>query len=883
MSLIPNELLKYASVNYIWTLAVLSTTEINTASYIDSVPNTIVLRSGGYTKKGEIITKIESSIGVNFEYFVDDIHIDSLYTPNPRSGMTTATKIDFKVTEPYSVGLFLQTLTLAAMANGYSDAGFSNVPLLMRCEFIGYDSSGKVIEMITRDLALKLINVTFTVDAGGSVYQVEAIAWPQQALGDDVQVTKTDSKFYGTTVEEILSVGPRSLTAYLNKAETDLVTSKSKTYANEYLIEFPDSLGSYTPTSAYGPGTSAPGSLPAAKQSYGPGTARAGSLPAAPPTSNRYSEPRMVNHWDTKQRKIDASLREYGFPAQTGMLVGSTPASSVPAPSPKIVASSSGSVAGTPRAGINIIGTSTVNTDLNYMGNQEFALDSFALDPATGTYKNDFLTLGVDRSFIFKQGTKIEDMITQVILTSNFTRDVIAKLETNTDQPLTWFRIETETLMKNPQGQMQYIYKVIPYSVDRSLFEKNGVPKTYDSILAGVTKGYNYVYTGLNSEVLNFDISINSAFFQMFARGANNTNNQVPSASGVNPRDLAHFLSSMDVTNGVTNNNSVSGKNVSVPDVSKPAQTLTDSTENGPNGSGIVDSRALVANQFQKIILNGNVELINIELEVMGDPYFLPDSGMGNHVTNRGMSYQRAEVDIIIHFNTPVDYKNGLMAFSSLDSFVGLYKILQVSHTFQNGQFKQTINMLRRPNQDEKTLAAAKALLVEKAIGQQIPNLQEVIMSGTKNTAPLIYSLLSDGSSGLPSLLTKVLAFQNIENILPMPKDLLSAFSSITKFGASVTSVTAGLQSLYGGSAENLVKNFSTNLVKSMTSNLQNTVSSITKPFSQLSASLGSFTDSLSNPSFFTSQITKNATITPANTVAPPKIPPGDPTKTWTV
>ena len=874
MSLIPNELLKYASVNYIWTLAVLSVDEVNTASYINSVPKTVILRTGGYTKKGEIITKIESSIGVNVEYFVDDIHIDSFYAPNPRSGMTTATKIDFKVTEPYSVGLFLQTLTLATIANGYSDDGFSNVPLLLRCEFIGYDSSGKVIEMITRDLSLKLINVTFTVDAGGSVYQVESIAWPQQALGDDVQITKTDSKFYGTTVEEILSVGPRSLTAYLNKAETDLVTSKSKTYANEYLIEFPDSLGSYTPTASYGPGTATPGSLPAAKQSYGPGTAKPGNLPAAvsygPGTSNPGSLPRASYGPGTSNPG--------SIPAAT-LSFGNTPIGGLPAPSPKIVASSSGSVAGTPRAGINIIGTSTVNTDLNYMGNQEFALDSFALDPATGTYKNDFLTLGVDRSFIFKQGTKIEDMITQVILTSNFTRDVIAKLETNTDQPLTWFRIETETLMKNPQGQMQYIYKVIPYSVDRSLFEKNGVPKTYDSILAGVTKGYNYVYTGLNSEVLNFDISINSAFFQMFARGANNTNNQVPSASGVNPRDLAHFLSSMDVTNGATNNNSVSGKNVSVPDVSKPAQTLTDSTENGPNGSGIVDARALVANQFQKIILNGNVELINIELEVMGDPYFLPDSGMGNHVTNRGMSYQRAEVDIIMHFNTPVDYKNGLMAFSSLDSFVGLYKILQVSHTFQNGQFKQTINMLRRPNQDEKTLAAAKALLVEKAIGQQIPNLQEVIMSGTKNTAPLIYSLLSDGSSGLPTLLTKVLAFQNIENILPMPKDLLSAFSSITKFGASVTSVTAGLQSLYGGSAENLVKNFSTNLVKSMTSNLQNTVSSITKPFSQLSASLGSFTDSLSNSTFFTSQITKNATITPANTVAPPKIPPGDPTK----
>lgn len=872
MSLSPNELSVYASVNYIWTLAVLSTDEINTASYINSVPNTVILRSGGYTKKSEIVTKIEDTVGVNVEYFVDDIHIDSLYAPNPRSGITTATKIDFKVTEPYSVGLFLQTLTLAAIANGYSDNGFSNVPLLMRCEFVGYDSSGKVIEMITRDIALRLINVSFTVDAGGSVYQVEAIAWNQQALGDDVQAIKTDSKFYGNTVEEILSVGTKSLTAYLNKAESDLVANQTKPYANEYLIEFPDGLGNYIPTASYGPGTVSPGSLPAAPLSFG--NTPVGSLPATPLSFGNTpvgSLPRASYGPGT--------LNPGSLPA-AGITFGNMPVGSIAVPSPKIAVSSAGSVAGTPRSGINIIGSSAVNTDLNYMGNQEFALDSFALDPATGTYSNNLLTLGTDRSFIFKQGTKIEDMITQVILTSNFTRDVISKLETDTDQPLTWFRIETETLLKNPEGQMQYIYKVIPYSVDRSLFEKNGVPKSYDKILAGVSKGYNYVYTGLNSEVLNFDISINAAFFQMLRPNTNNSNNQTPAASGVTPRNISNFSSFVDMAlAGITNANSATGANVTTLSSTSTQQQYTAAVTKNPNGSGIVDAKAEVAAHFQDIILNGDVELITIELEVMGDPYFLPDSGMGNHTTDRGMQYQRAEVDVIINFNTPVDYKDGVMAFSTLDSFVGLYKVLQVSHTFQNGQFKQTLNMLRRPSQDENTLAAAKALLVEKAIGQEIPNLQEVIMSGTKNTAPLIYSLLTDASAGLPSLLSKVLAFQNIENILPMPKDLLSAFSSITQFGASITSISSNLQSLYGGSAENLVKNFSTNLVKSMTSNLQNTISSITKPFSQLSTSLESFTNSLTDPSFFTSQINKNPALTPPNTVAPPKIPPGDPTK----
>jgi hypothetical protein len=906
MSISKNELSAYASVNYIWTLAVLSTDEVNTASYLNSVPNTVILRSGGYTKKTSITTNIESEVGVNVEYFIDDIHIDSIYSPNPKTGVTNATKIDFKITEPYSVGLFLQTLTIAAMENGYSANGYGNVPILLRCEFIGYDSSGNVLEMITRDIALRLVNVSFTVDAGGSIYQVEAIVWSQQALGDDVQITKTDSKFYGNTVEEILSVGSRSLVAYLNNAEQDLVNQETKPYPNEYLIEFPDKLGNYIPTpSSYGPGTVTPGSLPAVP-AYGPGTLPAGGMPAAnlsQTSSNTSSEPRMVNRWDTKQRRIDSILRDYGFSPQTEMQVGNTSVTGVSTPSQKIVATPSGSVAGAPRAGINAIGNSVLNTNLNYMGNQEFALDSFALDPKTRTYSNNLLTLNLDRTFSFKQGARIEDVITQVILTSDFTRNVIAALETNVDKPLTWFRIETETLMMNAQGQMKYIYKVIPYLVDRSLFEKNGVPKSYNNILSGVAKGYNYVYTGLNTEVLNFDISINSAFFQMLTPGINNPNTQTPTASGSTTRDILN-VSSIFANAGISQQvDAASGANVNTLAPSREEQQYTSTIVNGPMGSGLIDTKAFVAQQFQNIILNSNVELVNIQLEIIGDPYFMPDSGMGNQVTNRGMSYQQGEIDVIINFNTPVDYKDGIMAFSTLDSFIGLYKIVKVTHTFQNGQFKQTLDMIRRPNQDTNTLAAAKALLIENAIGQQIPNLQEIILSGAKNTAPLIYGMLMN-PTGLSSFISKVLAFQNIENLLPMPKDLLSAFGSITQFGASITSISTSLQSLYGGSSENLVKNFSTNLVKSMTSNLQNTISSITKPFSQFSTTLESFATSLVNPNTFASQIDKNTSLTPSQILAQamadaearkdaavasigteftkppsPKIPPGDPTK----
>ena len=36
-------------------------------------------------------------------------------------------------------------------------------------------------------------------------------------------------------------------------------------------------------------------------------------------STSTYREPRMVNHWDTQQRKVDSILSQYGFPPQNGM------------------------------------------------------------------------------------------------------------------------------------------------------------------------------------------------------------------------------------------------------------------------------------------------------------------------------------------------------------------------------------------------------------------------------------------------------------------------------------------------------------------------------------------------------------------------------------
>lgn len=775
MQLEKNELSEYASYNYLWTLAVLSDDEVNTASYLGKEPRFTIIKSGGYTKQNALRTAEEEQLGINVEYFIDELEISSIYSPNPKSGVTTAVSLTFKVYEPYSVGMFFQTMALASLQAGYNGE-YTTVPLLLRCEFKGYDSAGNIKQKIVRDLVISLVSSTFTVDAGGAVYSIEAIPWNHLAWGDETQKIKTDDKLSGYTVEEVLSIGDRSLVAYLNRAEEESVKNGTKTYKNEYIVEFPDTLGSYVPTAMT-----------------------------------------QVNVAGVDTGIVQAVARQQGAS-------GSGTVSVI----------SAGAVANIPRAGLNSIGNSVINDDFNYMGNQEFALDLPTYDPETDTVKSSEMVLSADRLFTFRQGTPIDKIIEQVILTSKYAKDVIEKLESQPNAPLEWFRIETQVFFKDNTNAKQFVYRVIPYVIDRSLFVKQGEVRNYDRVLTGVKKGFNYIYTGLNSDVLNFDININLAFFQPFLADANTSNTVPPLFSATNPAsNLLSVVSAIANTgvNAVSQIGSIFGLNVTP--INPNAQTRNHervfTTNSVSGGAGVSDTKMQVAQHFHQVILNSDIELINVNLEVMGDPYFLPDSGMGNHATTRGMEYQQNEVDVILHFSTPIDMSStaGRMTLSSINQFIGLYKIIKITHSFNNGQFKQTLDMLRRPGQDQRLLDNAKALLIERDLGETVPGLRDFLASGS-SVAPsnLIYGILAN-NTGINSFLNKVMALQNISNILPLPDDLVKVFNTITNFGTKVIGITNAVSQV--ANDVQTIFNNTNNLFNTVQSGFQNTINSISQ------------------------------------------------------
>ena len=214
-------------------------------------------------------------------------------------------------------------------------------------------------------------------------------------------------------------------------------------------------------------------------------------------------------------------------------------------------------------------------------------------------------------------------------------------------------------------------------------------------------KKYDYIYTGENDSVLDFNINFNLAFFTA----------------------LSSFRSSRQETNA-TAQESVAGDVVGSQSTQKndgqeenvPIASVTIQEENTPSSgskAGYNDNPAVkIARDVGDALLNSGADLITADLKILGDPYFIADSGMGNYsaaqtdrlnVSADGtMDYQRSEVDILVKFTTPIDYTRGgdyIARFDVNRQFSGIYQVIQCQNNFEQGMFTQELKLIRRRNQ----------------------------------------------------------------------------------------------------------------------------------------------------------------------------------------
>jgi len=611
-----NPLNKWSSYNCLFTLACISKSQQNSGNFSSSnITNVLASSKGDWGKNNRTNT-----IFGQYDYFIDDVIILSRPAPVAETGMTFATKITFKVIEPYSMGLFLVAMQEGAAAGGYGQ--FREASYLFVIEFAGYDDAGtpSLDSGLTRYIPILITNIQFKVTAAGSVYEVEARPYNHLAHSDQQTKITKDTILRGKKVYDLLAGGTDSLLSELNKQSQQLIQDGVVTATDKYEIHFPSS-------------------------------------------------------WED--------------------------------------AGNSG----------NPIMESELFKDLNDNGTVPFPTQNndTIFNSVRQIYRPNQIRVTPDKNIVFSQNTKIEDIITEVILRSDYIVNQLlnGRLLTDPRGMVKWFRIEAriEDLEDVPGLGRQIrriIYRVVPYDVHVDRFvPPNTRPPGYEQLAAECCRVYKYIYSGENTEIINLDIEFKFAFRATLpadATGRTAQNNSNQGGAGAGGRPITNAINTPSVQEDLR------GAEISTtPSAGETAR----GTDSGGSGSDSEQTRKV---KVMNSLLTAEGDMQQIKLQIRGDPYWIPSSGNGNIIipstssnmlTDGSANYQSGQTDFFISFRTPVDLdpESGLYKFErSVDTWSGIYMLIEVESKFEHGKFTQTLDARKRRAQVAQTPATQPAL-----------------------------------------------------------------------------------------------------------------------------------------------------------------------------
>lgn len=668
-----NPLHKYATYSWSWSLNVLTHDQTN---------NPEALMKGRLFRAG--ITVAEDYGGSDYHF--ENVAVKSIVGMNPNTRTATALSFTFDIVEPYSMGGFLEDLDAAARRQGF--ANYFDAGIMLACKFDGYDDSGSYSSEGPYNWIVKLASAKFKVTEAGSVYNCVAIAWNDQAFADKVCDTKSQATISGRTVQEILSTGENSLENMLNQQEIKQVEKGVQKEADQYHIVFPATTTSAEEQSILGTGSGGLADKPVDWNVLWESVKGTGS--AGDEGKNKW------DNWqaDTKTYQLGAS---------------------------KVANSISPSIVSFYKTNVNEIGKSPLKkqpedpdiaTNTAY-DNAQSEFDVQVLDPS-----NSRLPLDV-QSIPVTAGQKIETIIEEIIIASEYGREGGVWKDADGDNKITWFKIQPFVLATQGPKESEagrsgkvYIYRVVPYKAALNRFS---APGTKGKGGGSPTRIYDYIYTGKNNDILSLDLVFNAAFL-------------VPIG-----RDLGqHEKTRLEgISRGQTDTDPeiVPTMNSGSPPSSTDEQFSVEKTGTPTarsTGSQLPQHPESAANKFwHETLMNSPADLLSIKMKIAGDPYYLSNTGCGNFIdsgsgneTSLGlMEYVQSEADIRINFETPYDAGVPWYKMEKY-KFTGMYQVLTVDSKFDKSEgFTQTLNCIRHRQQGAGT---SSQLLKEGNIGNSV-------------------------------------------------------------------------------------------------------------------------------------------------------------------
>ena len=685
-----NPLRQHNHYNYIITLGTLSRDQVNNPEILRASGfNQIIIQSMGGSYNNRVQTYEEAARGEHMEYFIEDLEIDAVVGLNPNTGVTTGTNIRFKVIEPYSMGKFLEATILAASNETYDN--YYSAPYALKIDFVGWDEFGQRSEKYAQPAKWVPISITkmdFDVTEQGSVYTIEAVSFPEQALSSTINQTLTPIEASGRFVHEVLLNSQQSVERAINTRVERLEERDIIEGYDRYLILFPsDKTALYNAIRGQGVVTDAP------------------LTTAAEQTAIEQGLSTTEAQLDNPNSQVSNTDRFFSAPPQIYEFLKAWGAND---------------------ANINAIGKSPVFDDSRDS-------DKAAMPPAGSFYDTEQNLFNRSYSearvptnvvnFNWPERTSITKIIEDTLFESAYIKDAPSE---DLGIPFKkWFRIETLTFIE-PNTSVEssvgrdrrtYVYAVHPYFPDEAkMLGTSEAPRQNEELKQSALKEYNYIYTGKNEDILDFSLNFNQAFFQIalgnFGQGPEDGSGNIVAPASSPATETAPTPSG-------NSSSSEEGKAQIQHDVDLP---LTRSAGGAEYAAGQPGVKRRIAEMVHETIINSPYNMVTADMEIWGDPYFIPtDQGnysgepLGPSLTSDGtMNYMQNEVLIVVNFRTPLDYPiNGfVMDMPELvKPFSGLFQVWAVTNKFAEGKFTQTLRLIRRPRQNDTPTGTSGAIV----------------------------------------------------------------------------------------------------------------------------------------------------------------------------
>jgi hypothetical protein len=653
---LPNSLLNYASYTYNLSLHSIDLQHYNdlaSGKLPNYVPKHVLIASGG-----RVDAKFVRDGNFKEDMFFKDFKMESIVGLNAESRGSNALSMNFTIIEPYGVTLLER---LFILAQKLKIQNWTEMVFLIQIDFIGWDDKGKVhapvSEVPSKYFPIKIISIDFTVNQQGAEYKVQAIPYNHQAFGQRLGRATGSYNIVANTVSEFFNAGKIDLKA----AEEGERAELEKKYTREL---------------------------------------------------SQYDESGGMQQED--KAKIEAELKNWRATASTNGQSGYAGAFKVW--QEKLKREKAKGV------------VDQVEFDIHPdIAKSEIVAQEYvqATDAKQGTPGDEHDKSKVKEQADYKNvthsisgGDSVLEVINRIVRQSKYIRDQLADPQAGTDLkavssnlktdgPLNWYRITTkvnigeyDTIRNTYALKLKYIVR--PYTIYQSDFP--GAPK---GKIPGPVKEYNYIYTGHNVDVLNFDVKFDTGFFTAFT-----------------PDTLKYFTTTQAADG---NPDGETSKVEDDPSTNKAMLVRrlepignNSATRNSSNNS---DPKTVIAESLFEYLVKRGADMITLDLSIVGDPAWLKqdeifmggikDGEIEEAPTNRNwindktksIVLDHGEVYILAKFITPVDWdpvtglmqtgKDGQMDKTMQSAFTGFYKVLTVSHDFEGGKFTQKLNCIR--------------------------------------------------------------------------------------------------------------------------------------------------------------------------------------------